>query len=599
MNTLQVFISLLVVCLTGSLTASAVEAAHASPEGNVFVFYPQVSAPGYVLTAEQEAVDAINTEEQGLLSVRTLWLLTERAGPFRWPIFGVFLIGVFLVFLKFYELMSDRKESREIEGLSYPSMDVSQIIHAISGQRESMLARLQATMLNVYQAEKGDAELQVEITSFIKLQQDRFDSFKRRIDFLADTAGAIGLLGTVWGIFSVFSGGILDDQVILSGMGIALITTLLGLVVSILLNFSSTEIFGLFNSRLDRISEKSDELRIRLMELATESKKTETDPYVPGLSINAQLAGKVSDAVPMSLVASKTPHARASTAVETRPAEISHQERTEGKAEPQAVPNSNNKAFAQRESKPFAQVEAMFEDRMTNSPYGDSLANNHRKPLVESSVEYPNEPHSLRFINSINDTTVGKKLRNVGLRLTDGNGNPVAGRSVLVHIEEGGSLFNESKRKITLDTDERGEVHFDLQIAKKAGKQNLAAHVPGSDEPGTACSHEFYARPGVPRKLKQFGNNQGGIAGELLAKALKVQVLDEFENPIPDWSVIFSIELGGGTLENGLTELKVTTNKNGEGIAHLKVGMEPGFNTVKAAVEGVVRELKFQAMSMA
>ena len=106
-------------------------------------------------------------------------------------------------------------------------------------------------------------------------------------------------------------------------------------------------------------------------------------------------------------------------------------------------------------------------------------------------------------------------------------------------------------------------------------------------------------KPGVPRKLKQFGNNQGGAAGEPLAKPLKVQVLDEFENPIAEWPVIFTIEMGGGAFENDKGEVKVKTNANGEGIVHLRVGGEPGFNTVKAAVEGVVKELKFQAMSMA
>ena len=80
---------------------------------------------------------------------------------------------------------------------------------------------------------------------------------------------------------------------------------------------------------------------------------------------------------------------------------------------------------------------------------------------------------------------------------------------------------------------------------------------------------------------------------------MKVQVLDEFENPISEWPVLFTIEMGGGAFENGKTEAKVKTDANGDGIVHLKVGTEPGFNTVKAAVEGVVKVLKFQAMSMA
>jgi hypothetical protein len=159
--------------------------------------------------------------------------------------------------------------------------------------------------------------------------------------------------------------------------------------------------------------------------------------------------------------------------------------------------------------------------------------------------------------------------------------------------------LNDAKQEVLLKTDGSGDVRFDWQLSTKSGKQAIAASVPGVDAPDTRLIHAIVTRPGVPRKLKQFGNNQGGAAGEMLPKPLKVQVLDEFENPIPEWPVLFVIELGGGAFENGKSEIKVRTNANGEGIATLRVGGDPGFNTVKAAVEGVVKELKFQAMSMA
>jgi biopolymer transport protein ExbB/TolQ len=41
-------------------------------------------------------------------------------------------------------------------------------------------------------------------------------------------------MGTVWGMFTVFFQGSAEQEVILRGMGIALITTLLGLVVTIM-----------------------------------------------------------------------------------------------------------------------------------------------------------------------------------------------------------------------------------------------------------------------------------------------------------------------------------------------------------------------------
>ena len=68
-------------------------------------------------------------------------------------------------------------------------------------------------------------------------------------------------------------------------MGFALITTLLGIVVSIILNLSSTEVSSYFNRRLDRIAEKSDELRFRLMELVMRTEDTLMDAMPHDLAI--------------------------------------------------------------------------------------------------------------------------------------------------------------------------------------------------------------------------------------------------------------------------------------------------------------------------
>ena len=561
MKTLHLYLSVLIFALICTVIVESIAHARSIPESTQDTI-TEISLVNAVEPIQDQVA------QQGL-SASNLWTLSEQAGPLRWPIFVVFLLGMFLVFYKLYELLADARESREIEDMEFRLMNVPQLIRAISGQRESMISRLHANMLNVFQSHQAQAELHEEIANYISYLQDRFDTFKRRIDFLSDTAGALGLLGTVWGIFAVFSQGLLDDQIILTGMGVALISTLLGLVVSIILNLSSTEIFSLFNKRLDRIAEKSDELRFRLMELATMHEEIpQGETFVPEFAPPAMVPAIKGPPMPEPV-------------------------------EEDDTQQNHNNVLGQLEAKPIAQVEAVFEDRFSNNSYGDSAATAIRKPLVESSVEYPSEPHDLSFINPLEDTIVGKKIRDLCLLLVDQDGEPVADREVKLEVVEGGSLLNGEEQHITAATDENGEVKFDVFVAKKAGKQLLSAYVPDSDAPTTKVTHSFQAKAGVPRKLKQFGNNQGGAAGEILSKALKVQVLDEFENPIPEWTVTFKVDLGGGVFDNDETEVKVKTNPNGEGVAHLRVGNEPGFNTVRAAVEGVVKELKFQAMSMA
>jgi len=173
-----------------------------------------------------------------------------------------------LVVGKLYELLRDRSVSRHLLDLELRTAGIDQLSRALQGQRDSMLASLHAAMINVFRSRPSDGMLHDEIANFVSQQQDQFTSFRRRLEFLADTAGALGLLGTVWGMFTVFFQGTSDKDVILRGMGIALITTLLGLVVSIILNLCATELSTFFDKRLAQVARKSDGLRFRLLELA-------------------------------------------------------------------------------------------------------------------------------------------------------------------------------------------------------------------------------------------------------------------------------------------------------------------------------------------
>ena len=224
----------------------------------------------------------------GALAFSDFWGLADLAGPLRWPIFATLAVGLWLSIHKLYELLRDRSLGRELLALDLRSLDLAQIRARVAAQPEHMLSSLQATMLNAHRAGTGESTLHDEITSFAASQQDLFERFRRRMDFLSDTAGALGLLGTVWGMFEVFFQGTPDRDVILRGMGIALMTTLLGLVVSIILNLATTEIFTFFGSRLQQVTKKGDELRFRLLELTAPSNPVATIVHEPPTRVQAR-----------------------------------------------------------------------------------------------------------------------------------------------------------------------------------------------------------------------------------------------------------------------------------------------------------------------
>jgi len=207
------------------------------------------------------------TDATGQSTLNNMFALLEQAGGIRYAIYLVLAIGVFLLCLKAYDLLSDNIKSKSMFTKSFRYMDIQDIVKVVASEKDHMLSRISAVQLNVYQSSKSAEYLHDEISNYNRFHQDNFTIYRSRIDFLSDTAGALGLLGTVWGMFMVFSTGNLEKEQILAGMGVALLTTLLGLIVSIILNFFTTIIQSYFSKYLEKVIDKADELRFRLMEL--------------------------------------------------------------------------------------------------------------------------------------------------------------------------------------------------------------------------------------------------------------------------------------------------------------------------------------------
>lgn len=483
-----------------------------------------------------------------------LWDLIGDAGGFQYPIFGLLAIGLFLISAKVYELYKDRKAAQELEEASLEDMDMNRITMLVANQEKSMLADLQATMLNVFKTTKDAATLHEEIANFIQFQRDRFSTFKQRIDFLADTAGAVGLLGTVWGILRVFTGGGIDDeQRVLAGMGIALVSTLLGLVVSITLNLISTEVYSFFDDRLDQIEDKADELRFRLLEL--------------GLSENGAEESPPPDSRSQSNVLSQ------STA-ESRQAEPSR--------------STASKATARTADGPAASASTgAGADAQTEKASPDGSP---------SSTTVEPTPDQLEIQSQPGTATVGATLNDIRLKLTGENGNPISDESIQLQVGDGSGSLADGQTQITRRTDEEGIATFDWHLPDVAGPCDVNADVPSANAAGTTAQLSVMARPGSPTQYEQSGNNQGAEIGNALPKPLSVKLFDAHGNPVPGELVEFYVDSGGGVFENGEKSIEVQTDDQGKAAVEFWVGEEPGLNSITAHMGD--EEVKFQAMTL-
>ncbi len=94
--------------------------------------------------------------------------------------------------------------------------------------------------------------------------------------------------------------------------------------------------------------------------------------------------------------------------------------------------------------------------------------------------------------------------------------------------------------------------------------------------------------------VKISGDEQEGSSGTTLANPLVVEVWDLYDNPLPDETVTFSIDAGGGTL----SETTATTDIDGRASTTLTLGRDPGRNTVVARV-AELKPVVFSATGLA
>jgi biopolymer transport protein ExbB/TolQ len=255
--TSKVILILLIFLLVSVATTSA--QLNENPSGQVL----RTSSP-------QQSSSAPGLSVTKISDIKTFWTLTKLGGGISIAIFGVLALGLFLIIVQIYDLFQDKMKGRIILSTDYRQLSFNDVKTLVMKYPNNLTARLYSILLTIFQTTGNTKDFHDEVANYIRLQQDRFTTFKGRLGFLSDTAGALGLLGTVWGMFVTFFGGNLDSQRILNGMGLALVTTLIGLVVSVILNFFSTEVFSIFNKRLELISSKADEFRLRLMFIATQ-----------------------------------------------------------------------------------------------------------------------------------------------------------------------------------------------------------------------------------------------------------------------------------------------------------------------------------------
>ncbi len=186
-------------------------------------------------------------------------------------------------------------------------------------------------------------------------------------------------------------------------------------------------------------------------------------------------------------------------------------------------------------------------------------------------------------------TTVGTPVpTQPQVLVTDGLGLPVADVPVAFTVMAGGGTIGAA----LVNTDADGLVSVEWTVGTRTGTNTLQALL---ETLGTVA---FTAEgtPDVPASLQAVGGDgQFGAVGKQVPAPPAVLVQDQFDNPVPGVSVVFSVTNGGGTITGSAAV------SDDAGIAAAEawtLGPAEGTNSVDALVSGIA-PLTFNATGLA
>lgn len=206
-------------------------------------------------------------QEQKVVVSESVKAFIDKGKPIGHVIIVLLIIGIFFVMDQLRRHLLEKVRGGEIYKSDLSSMTPQGVDELIERNASSKVGRLLKDAAAVYRQSADMSLISSEADFYRQKEEHRFNTFEARMAFLADTAGGLGLLGTVWGIYRGFAAKSVaqSNDDLLAAMGIALVTTFMGIVVSVILNWLSTEMGASFRGRIMAAMEKVEDYREMLV----------------------------------------------------------------------------------------------------------------------------------------------------------------------------------------------------------------------------------------------------------------------------------------------------------------------------------------------
>lgn len=382
-------------------------------------------------------------------------------------------------------------------------------------------------LYEVYKASTNTDGFISELSNYNVYLKDRFNPFLTRMTYLSDTAGALGLLGTVWGMFITFFQGTMEQSDIISGMGVALATTIVGLVVSMCLNPLTTIISNKHDRHLEVVAKMANDFQLRLIQSGlTIAPPQTTTVSVPEAPVSKQSRPiLVDEPIPrqprptvvtdvptpttrlpktIEILSKQTQSARVNTALSEPLRVIVKDQKDIGidgitvafavDADGGSLNGSQNIEYVQTQNGGIAQTTWKLGTAAGNKSVRVQADGLDGKLIRFFAQALPDEPHELAEVGG--NFQVGRAGEELGkplaVRVIDKFNNPVPGIVANFKIEEGKARFRNSRgNESYVETNDKGIAEISVTLGEERGSIKITCK---TKELNTKCQFQAFSQ---------------------------------------------------------------------------------------------------------
>ena len=193
------------------------------------------ATPPVALSVAPPAQEAMGSVDGSFLP-GSLWDLIGHAQGFEWPLGALFVLGIFLLTSAYVRYFRQWRGSDEMLQLDPRGITEKDLALAVERAKPQNPYRLAGDRLLEEFGRRGSAQSMIDYTvRYIDFDHDNYLETERYITAAVYIALSLGLLGTLLGIFVLFMAGSRHEASDLVGLGIAVVSTMLALVVRLIL----------------------------------------------------------------------------------------------------------------------------------------------------------------------------------------------------------------------------------------------------------------------------------------------------------------------------------------------------------------------------